>query len=154
MPQTKPIMHFTGTHAYLSNFYIEPDGTHVEGEFQAAKCVHPIDAVHILTLTPGNAKRYGGRVTLKTEWELVKIGIMWNLVRQKFMDHDYLLKLLLATGDAELIEGNTWNDKFWGKVCKSTNPLDILLEVGSVEQWVGENHLGKILMKVREEFNT
>ena len=40
----------------------------------------------------------------------------------------------MATGDAELVEGNTWNDTYWG-VCNG----------------VGHNHLGKILMQVRQE---
>ena len=39
----------------------------------------------------------------------------------------------------ELIEGNNWHDVFWGKCsCPRCN--------GG-----GQNHLGKILMKVREE---
>ena len=42
--------------------------------------------------------------------------------------------LLLATGDAKIVEGNTWGDVFWG-VCNG----------------VGENHLGEILMKVRQD---
>ena len=36
------------------------------------------------------------------------------------------------TNNEELIEGNTWNDTYWG-VCNGR----------------GQNHLGKILMKVR-----
>ena len=40
---------------------------------------------------------------------------------------------LADTEDEELIEGNTWNDTYWG-VCRG----------------VGENHLGKLLMEVRE----
>jgi hypothetical protein len=45
-----------------------------------------------------------------------------------------LKQLLLATGDKELIEGNTWGDTFWG-VCNG----------------IGQNHLGKILMAKRTE---
>uniref|UniRef100_UPI00345E83CD NADAR domain-containing protein n=1 Tax=uncultured Duncaniella sp. TaxID=2768039 RepID=UPI00345E83CD len=45
-----------------------------------------------------------------------------------------LAEKLIATGDAELVEGNYWHDTVWG-VCDG----------------VGENHLGKILMRVREE---
>jgi predicted NAD-dependent protein-ADP-ribosyltransferase YbiA (DUF1768 family) len=43
-------------------------------------------------------------------------------------------EMLLLTGDCELVEGNTWGDKFWG-VCDGE----------------GENHLGKLLMKIRAE---
>lgn len=50
-----------------------------------------------------------------------------------------LKKKLLETGDAELIEGNYWHDNTWGQCycprCKNK---------------IGENHLGKLLMKIRE----
>jgi hypothetical protein len=45
-----------------------------------------------------------------------------------------LTRALLATVDADLVEGNTWNDEFWG-VCNGS----------------GENNLGRLLVKVREE---
>lgn len=60
---------------------------------------------------------------------------MEELLRIKFSGIDpFLTRALLETGDAELIEGNTWNDTFWG-VCNGE----------------GENNLGRLLMKVREE---
>ena len=55
------------------------------------------------------------------------------LLRQKFGDA-WLRAKLLATGDAELIEGNYWHDTFWG-MCNGK----------------GENHLGRLLMEVRSE---
>jgi len=62
------------------------------------------------------------------------ISFTWRLtMRQKFKQPELKAKLL-ATGDAELIEGNHWGDIVWG-VCRGK----------------GENRLGKILMKVREE---
>lgn len=63
---------------------------------------------------------------------------MEEIVRAKFSENETLKNMLLATGDAELKEGNTWNDTFWG----------IDQKTGS-----GENHLGKILMKIRDEFS-
>ena len=57
-------------------------------------------------------------------------------VKAKFSKNPILKAKLLATGDAELIEGNWWNDTYWG-VCKG----------------VGKNKLGKILMRVRDELN-
>jgi predicted NAD-dependent protein-ADP-ribosyltransferase YbiA (DUF1768 family) len=59
---------------------------------------------------------------------------MYGLVYLKFANHPELLKQLLATGDEELVEGNGWGDRFWGKVDD-----------------IGENNLGKILMGVRRE---
>jgi predicted NAD-dependent protein-ADP-ribosyltransferase YbiA (DUF1768 family) len=61
---------------------------------------------------------------------------MKEIVFLKFRNHSYLESLLLKTGDLELIEGNTWNDKFWG----------VDLKTGK-----GENNLGKILMEVRTQ---
>ena len=55
-------------------------------------------------------------------------------MKQKFTKHKDLKEKLLATGDAYLEETNHWHDTFWG-VCKGK----------------GQNHLGKILMEVREE---
>ena len=52
----------------------------------------------------------------------------------KFMQNPELRDALLATGNSLLIEGNTWGDYFWGKV-----------------NGHGENHLGLILMDVREK---
>lgn len=71
---------------------------------------------------------------LRPDWEEAKVGIMEELVRLKFTAHADLRARLLATGDAELIEGNNWNDRFWG-VCRGQ----------------GQNQLGLILMKVRSE---
>ena len=59
---------------------------------------------------------------------------MEECVRFKFTHHTELRDALLATADVELIEGNTWGDRIWG-----------------VYQGEGENHLGKILMKIRSE---
>ncbi len=123
---------FEGNYRFLSNFYIEPDGSHVEGEYQAQKCADPADMVQFLHIHPGACKRLGRRVKLRSDWESVKVETMRALVWQKFVDHLVLQTKLLATGDAELIEGNHWHDSFWG-VCNG---------------W-GRNELGKILMQVR-----
>ena len=61
---------------------------------------------------------------------------MEEIVRAKFVQNPYLMKKLLDTGELLLIEGNTWKDIFWG------------VDINSGE---GKNHLGKILMNVREE---
>lgn len=108
----------------------------VENAYQAAKCEDEDDMLQFVNITPGQAKRLGRKVKMRPDWDEAKIPIMAQLVWQKFQQSD-LKEKLLATGDAELIEGNTWGDKFWGKV----------LENG---EWVGENWLGIILMKTRE----
>lgn len=62
------------------------------------------------------------------------LSVMETLVREKFTRHPALAAQLLATGDLELVERNHWRDTFWG-ICDGR----------------GENHLGRILMKVRTE---
>ena len=66
----------------------------------------------------------------------VKVKLMFDLVTEKFKQNPELKQKLLETGNQELIEGNTWNDTFWG-VCNGQ----------------GQNWLGKILMLVRSEIN-
>jgi ribA/ribD-fused uncharacterized protein len=84
--------------------------------------------------TPGEAKKEGGKLARRPDWEQVKFQVMEDCVRYKFAHHPELKAQLLATGDAELIEGNDWGDKIWG-----------------VFHGEGENRLGKILMKIRAE---
>jgi len=130
---------FRGKFRFLSNFYpseVEYEGVKfptVEHAFQAAKSLDAKTRRKFVSLeTPGDAKRYGNDITLRNDWEAVKVPIMEQLLRQKFKDGD-LKKRLAATGTQELIEGNTWNDRFWG-VCDG----------------VGQNNLGKLLMKIRD----
>ena len=75
----------------------------------------------------------GREVTLRKDWELVKVNIMSELVLQKFARHPELCESLAMTGDEDLEEGNTWGDRYWGTV-----------------NGKGNNMLGKILMRVRE----
>ena len=65
---------------------------------------------------------------------------MYNVIKAKFDYNNKLKEKLLDTGNKELYEGNTWGDKYWG-VVKEGNEL------------VGKNHLGKLLMKLSEEYN-
>ena len=138
-----PITAFHGPHAFLSNFAASPvvlDGQTyptVEHAFQAAKTFDPEQRLLVRDAnTPATAKRLGRQVTLRADWEQVKYGLMRQLLQQKFAIPD-LRAALLATGDAELIEGNTWNDRTWGRV----------LVKG---QWVGKNWLGELLMEERK----
>jgi ribA/ribD-fused uncharacterized protein len=131
----KDILQFQGPYRFLSNFFIEPDGTCVESEYQSAKCVESAEAARIIKMSPGNAKRAGRRVAIRPDWNDVRVEIMRSFVERKFADHTGLLRLLLATGNVELVEGNNWGDRFWGRVDNGYG--------------TGENWLGKILMETR-----
>lgn len=133
-----PITEFSGRNRFLSNFYPAEitldDVTYrtLEHAYQAAKTLRRDEREKIRACkTPGQAKRAGQRVTMRENWERIKVGIMERLLIQKF-SHPDLRAALLATGNAELIEGNDWGDTFWG-VCDGE----------------GQNWLGRLIMKVR-----
>lgn len=129
------ITSFDGDFRFLSNFFpCDHLGTTAEHLYQAAKAANPIEMIRILAAeTPGQAKRLGARCKMREDWERIKIGVMREVIAQKFEDPD-LRDFLLSTGDALLVEGNTWGDKFWG-VCGG----------------VGLNNLGLLLMERRSQ---
>ena len=71
---------------------------------------------------------------LRRDWEAVKDRVMLDALRAKFSQHADLRELLLATGDAKLVE-HTGNDAYWGDGGDGS----------------GKNRLGYLLMQVREE---
>ena len=136
---------FDGQYAFLSNFYESPitDGTFifptVEHYFQAAKTDTMQDYLAIARAkTPGESKRLGRKVHLRSDWEQVKDQVMLDALRKKFAIPE-LREKLLATGDADLIEGTLWHDQYWG-VCNCDRC-----------KGKGINILGKLLTQVREE---
>jgi ribA/ribD-fused uncharacterized protein len=138
---TPAITSFTGKYAFLSNFFEagvfldDLSFDTVEHAYQAAKSLDLVYRWEIRrTHSPAFAKRLGQQVKKRADWESVKVPVMTGLVREKFAIHPELAKKLMATGTASLIEGNTWGDTFWGEY-----------------EGAGENHLGKILMQVRDE---
>lgn len=137
-PSLPPVDSFDGEFRFLSNFapsYLYHFGLQfnsAENAYQAAKTFNVQERELIQFMTPGQSKRAGRTVLLRGDWEEVKIRIMTEIVFIKFAMNPPLRKLLLDTGKRKLIEGNTWGDIFWG-VCEG----------------IGQNHLGKILMKVR-----
>lgn len=139
------IDNFHGHYYFLSNFSESPFWAYgkrwptVEHAFQAIKCKNRADfeAVHKAE-TPGVAKRLGRRAELIDMWDYKRNGFMKHFLEMKFLQNDDLLAQLLATGDAELIEGTTWHDNYWGNcTCEKC------------EDKPGQNHLGKMLMDIR-----
>ena len=138
---------FEGDYAFLSNFYESPfmykgiTYPTVEHAFQAAKTLNPVEMYRIAKApTPGQAKRLGRSVNLRADWETIKYSVMTELVREKFYSSAELAEKLLATGDEELVEGTTWHDNIWGNcTCDKCKNIQ------------GQNHLGKILMQIRQE---
>ena len=137
----KSIKEFKGNYFFLSNFYEAPvvyDGfsyRNNEAAFQAQKCCTYEEMQRFTTLNPSEAKRLGRRVKLRDNWEQIKEQRMYEICYCKFKLNPDLLDKLLKTGDAYLEEGNDWGDKYWGTV-----------------NGEGKNALGKILMRLRENF--
>ena len=121
----KEIRTFKNKNAFLSNFY--PVFVYYEG------MRFPSVELFMIVPTAKEAKSFGRQVKLREDWESVKVDIMEMLLRQKFA-RPALREQLLNTQDSILINGNNYGDTFWG-VCKGE----------------GQNHLGQLLMKIRQE---
>ncbi len=129
---------FRGEYSFLSNFYEAPmeyEGLTYpssEAAYQAQKCADPKDREAFTAMNPAEAKKAGRTVTIREDWEDVKISVMTGIVRAKFEQNPDLAGMLLATKDAYLEEGNNWGDRVWGTV-----------------NGEGANNLGLILMDTR-----
>ena len=131
---------------FLSNFYIHTiiykgkEYKTVEHAYQASKAMNESEHEWIRNMdTPGKAKKNGLKVHLRKDWEEIKLDLMIELVRIKFSDPE-LAKKLINTKNYLLVEGNYWHDNFWGDcICVKCREIE------------GQNHLGQILMKVRQE---
>ena len=142
---------FEGRWRFLSNFYpveIEHQGIKypsVEHFYVAMKCnneqmlqgrhytIGDFREMIARVPSPGMVKKIGQKMQVRKDWNEKKLEFMNWGVREKFKNEE-LKELLLSTEDMTLIEGNVWQDTFWG-VCNGK----------------GQNHLGRILMKVRDE---
>lgn len=134
---------FRGEYRFLSNFYpspivlsgiLFPTAEHL---YQAYKAVDHADMQAIAKApNPRAAKSMGRDVKAYTTFQEDRLKIMRRVLYLKFKNNKDLRQKLIDTGDLQLIEYNGWNDRFWGVDLKG----------------VGENHLGKLLMGLRDNF--
>jgi N-glycosidase YbiA len=130
----------------FSNF--SPHSIQMEGEiwptsehyYQAQKFVGTQD-LHLCRLiqqvpSPEKAAAIGRNpiYTVRQNWHTLKPAIMYGAVLTKFTTYPDLMALLLST-DEELIVENSSTDDYWG--CGSDG--------------LGQNQLGKVLMRIRQE---
>lgn len=131
---------FKEEYYFLSNFYDAPvtynriTYKNNEAAFQAQKVLTDEERMAFSSLNATEAKKLGRKVSLRYDWEAVKVQVMKDIVYAKFSQNEELCDKLIATGDAYLEEGNDWGDRIWGTV-----------------DGKGANILGKILMEVREK---
>lgn len=112
----------------------------VEHYYQAQKFVGTADAGLIAIIhaapTPAEAASLGRDRTrrVRPDWEQVKLQVMRTAVLKKFLTHTDIAAILISTGNQLIVE-NSKTDYYWGWG----------------EDKTGQNHLGKILMSVRQE---
>lgn len=153
------IPEFRGEYFFLSNYANTPfvwrnvEFPTAEHAFAIAKTFFSTTEAHgefvykkiMAAKTPGEAKQLGGRksLTLNVDaWDNRKVQYIREIVHAKFMtgrdaQGHGIVGPLCNTGAKMLVEGNDWNDKFWGR-CKDTDGV-----------WRGLNTLGVILMEER-----
>lgn len=136
------ITKFRGDHFFLSNMFpceINYNGN-VFGSSEAAYMSRKNNSKSWLstcinTKNPILVKTMSHSIYIIKKWPEIKLQVMSDILRIKFSIPELQAKLF-ETGDEEIYEGNTWNDRYWG--------VDHLT-------LQGENHLGKLLMNIREQ---
>lgn len=146
----KRIASFEGKYRFLSNFYpwviVDEDGItwpSTEHYYQAAKTDDLLWKLKIINAPmykkdciegQRSVKSLGKSCPMRSNWDDIRLEVMDKALRMKFKADNEMGRMLAETGNAELIEGNTWGDVFFG-VCNGR----------------GENNLGKLLMALRSE---
>lgn len=142
LDQSNTIKHFRGDYFFLSSYYIcninykGINYSTAEAAFQSMKTKNIKERKEFIYLTPKEARKKGREVSLREDWEQIKEDVMYNICLCKFNQNQDLADKLIMTGNTYLQQESSWNDKEWGTVNDQ-----------------GENKLGKILMRVREELN-
>lgn len=149
--KTTDVQEFRGEYSFLSNFYlcdvpleidngkigVFPSSEHAfmylkapENPVWQQTCLSP-------AVSPSYVKKLGRKVKMtRTDWNTYRLIAMETVLRAKFNTNTYLrIKLLKIDGLIE--EGNNWGDVFWG--------VDNITREGA-------NHLGKLLMKIRDSY--
>jgi len=140
-----PIYFYSSTASFYEFSNFSPHGIEVEGVFwptvehyfQAEKFSDEAYRERIRRAKlPKDAKALGRTraLPIHADWDTRRDDVMLAAIRRKFATHETMRELLLSTGDEELLE-NAPMDFYWG--CGRTG--------------TGQNKLGKILMRVREE---
>jgi len=138
---------FRGRYRFLSNFYPctivyhERTFRSTEAAYQAAK--FPSEAYGEFEVATASEAKKAGHGVEPPGWKERSLQVMLDVLRIKFAKEP-LRTMLLETGEEELVEGNLWHDNFYGVChCVAGCPPE--------RRAPGQNHLGKLLMQVRNE---
>lgn len=136
-------MKFRNEYWFLSNMFpaeMKVNGltfTCAEACFQSFKTTDLEERKRFQDLNGFEAKKLGRRISIRPNWNEIRLEVMYLVVKAKFRQHPELTDKLIRTcnrPNIEIVEDNTWGDKFWGR-CNG----------------IGENNLGKILTKIMTE---
>jgi len=136
------ITRFKGEYDYLSNRYpcrIVWEGLEyrsAEAAFQASKCKDEKERKVFAGCSMDKAVLKGKDLTPYPGWEEAQISIMESILQAKFGQNPTLMLKLAETGNHVLLNGNNKQETFWG--------IDLY-------SWIGENHLGRIIMNIRDK---
>lgn len=146
--EQQDIKYFFKGYNWLSNFYpckiVDEFGFEypsVENYYQASKVINIEERLEFKDISPSAAKDLGQKVALRSDWEEVKDEIMMNGLIQKFNNQE-LREKLINTYPVNITEGNKWHDNYWG-ICYCENCKE--------KGIIGQNKLGKMLMRLRED---
>ncbi len=139
---------FFGDFRWLSNFepakcfYMGILYPSSENAYQAAK-VKPYDREKLTECSPAESKKLWKKLDkieeTKEGWEARKEDVMAQILFSKFLLNENLRFKLTETKDRYLEETNHWHDNSWGVcICESC-----------VNNYVAQNNLGKLLMRLR-----
>lgn len=71
---------------------------------------------------------------IRKDWDVIKLQVMEEILRAKYDQHEYVRSKLEESQKMMIVEDSS-EDAFWGR--------------GS--NWKGQNHLGRLWMKIRDE---
>ena len=136
------INRFKGEYDFLSNRFpcrILWEGLEyrsAEAAFQASKCQDEKERKVYAGCSTDKAILKGKDQIPYQGWEDDQLGIMESILRTKFELNPSLMQKLVDTGNCVLLNGNNKQETFWG--------IDLY-------SWIGENHLGRIIMNIRDK---
>ncbi len=109
----------------------------VENFYQAMKTTDIAERQKIAQMNPYEAKKYARLISLRQDWDEIKLDVMEYILRHKFAPNTtWYEKLMSFEGD--IVESNNWHDNYWGScICERCGNN-------------GLNHLGKILTKIKQ----
>ena len=122
------LSHVTDQHLELINKKLSPRGVTVLKDDLPRLFIDP-------SFSAGSSKVAANQLRIlgyvRSDWDYVKAEIMCQLLIQRFSNSELYRKLAL-TGEKYLVEGNDWDDTYWG-FCRNR----------------GRNALGRMLMSIR-----